>query len=379
GVMAVREVTAAPGVDKAAMLRRAASAESLSEHPLARAIVAYAGAHDAAQAYELLPGGGIRAEVDGHTMHVGNGRLAAQLGVDTRVLDQAAALAAERGETALFVICDHNVEGLITLADSVRPDAAAAVARLKAMGLDVILLTGDHPGPAQAVARAVGIDRVIAQVLPADKEREVARLQASGLKVAMVGDGINDAPALARADLGIALGAGTDVAMDSADVVLMKSEVSDVAGALELSHATLKNIKQNLFWAFFYNVIGIPVAAGVLVPTFGITLNPMIAAAAMSFSSLFVVTNALRLRRFVPFHAPEEQPAAVLTVEGMSCAHCEKAVRDALRRVPGVDRAMADAKTGKVRVWGSGFDDDAMKLAVEEEEYIVRAIRRQGQ
>ncbi|MEG1579403.1 MAG: HAD-IC family P-type ATPase, partial [Oscillospiraceae bacterium] len=242
---------------------------------------------------------------------------------------------AEAGKTPLFFAQDGAMLGVIAVADTLRPTSKAAIRDLQALGIDVVLLTGDHPRTAQAIGRSLGITHVVAQVLPADKERKIAALQAQGKKVAMVGDGINDAPALARADVGLAIGSGTDVAIDSADIVLMKSDLMDAVSALRLSKAVIRNIRQNLFWAFLYNIIGIPLAAGVLFPIFHLQLSPMFAAAAMSLSSVSVVSNALRLKLFKPSVINQEkgelkQMEQIIKIEGMSCGHCSARVEKAL-------------------------------------------------
>ena len=274
-----------------------AGAERGSEHPLAAAILAAADERGldvpAASGFEAIAGHGIRAQVDGHTVVVGNERLAGHAG------ERAAALAG-KGKTVVSVVVDDQPVGAIAIADTVKPSSAAAVARLRQLGLEVVMLTGDHATTARAIAAQVGIDRVVAEVLPEQKAAEVSALQDGGRRVAMVGDGINDAPALAQADVGIAIGTGTDVAMEASDVTLMSGDVGGVATAIELSRATIRTVKQNLFWAFAYNVALIPLAAGVFYPAFGILLNPIWAAAAMGLSSVTVVTNSLRLRGFKP-------------------------------------------------------------------------------
>ncbi len=284
-----------PGVDNNGLLRLVAGAERGSEHPLAVAILAAAAERGLdvpdATGFEAIAGHGIRAEVDGHTVVAGNERLAGHPG------ERAAALAGE-GKTVVTVVVDDEPVGAIAIADTVKPSSAAAVARLKQLGLDVVMLTGDHAATAQAIAAQVGIERVVAEVLPEQKASEILALQQDGRLVAMVGDGINDAPALAQADVGIAIGTGTDVAMEASDVTLMSGDVGGVATAVQLSRATIRTVKQNLFWAFAYNVALIPLAAGVFYPAFGILLNPIYAAAAMGLSSVTVVTNSLRLRGF---------------------------------------------------------------------------------
>ena len=250
----------------------------------------------ASQGFHSITGQGVSASVGGQAIHVGNARLLASLGVATDALAGDVARLTRDARTVMFVVVDGAVAGVMAVADPVKPDAASAVAGLRARGLDVVLLTGDERATAEAVARQVGISHVVAGVAPEGKVAEIARLQAEGRVVAMVGDGINDAPALARADVGIAIGTGTDIALEAADVALMRPELDGVATAIALSAATMKTMRQNLFWAFAYNVIGIPVAAGVLYPAFGILLSPILASAAMAFSSVSVVTNSLRLR-----------------------------------------------------------------------------------
>ena len=298
----VTDVVVAPGWpgDQDALVRLAGTVEALSEHPLAGAVVAFAKARGLAparsQGFESITGQGVCATSDGRLVHVGNARLLATLGIST----QGVAVDVERlthdARTVMFVAIDGTLAGVVAVADPVRPEARAAIAALGARGLDVVLLTGDQRATADAVARQVGISTVVAGVTPEGKVAEVARLQAQGRVVAMVGDGINDAPALARADVGIAVGTGTDIALEAADIALMRGDLGGVDTAIALSHATMKTMKQNLFWAFAYNIVGIPVAAGVLYPAFGILLSPILASAAMAFSSVSVVTNSLRLR-----------------------------------------------------------------------------------
>ena len=298
----------APGVEEEGLLGMAAAAEKASEHPLGEAIVAAAAARDLrlprVDSFRALPGRGIEALIETSTgsgdFLLGNARLMAEKGVDTSALVQRAQLLASEGKTPMYAAYEGKPVGLIAVADVVKQGSAAAIGRLHEMGIRTVMITGDSRPTAEAIARQVGIDRVLAEVLPGDKAAEVARLQTGGKLVAMVGDGINDAPALAKADVGIAIGSGTDVAMESADIVLMRGELDGVASALELSRRVMKNIKQNLFWAFGYNVLGIPVAAGLLYAFGGPLLSPVIAAAAMSMSSVSVLTNALRLRHFEP-------------------------------------------------------------------------------
>ncbi len=310
------DIMPAEGFAEARLLALAAAAEKASEHPLGEAIVKAAEARGLAlpvpASFAALPGRGIEASIEGKTFLLGNARLMAECGVDAAGFTRNAEALAAAGKTPMFAAFDGGLIGLIAVADVVKPGSAAAIARLHAMGIETAMITGDSRPTAEAIARQVGIDRILAEVLPGDKAAEIARLQASlqaNLQaspqadkrlVAMVGDGINDAPALARADVGIAIGSGTDVAIESADIVLMRSDLGDVAAALELSRRVMRNIRQNLFWAFAYNVLGIPVAAGLLYAFGGPLLSPVIAAAAMSMSSVSVLTNALRLRRFKP-------------------------------------------------------------------------------
>jgi Cu+-exporting ATPase len=309
------EVTdvAAHGVSEADLLALAAGVERASEHPLATAVVEAARARGlepvAVEGFDALPGRGVRARVGGDEVLLGNRRLMTDEGIDMDWADPVLESLADAGKTPVLVARGGAVLGVVAVADPVKPEAAAAVAALHGMGLKVAMITGDHRRTADAVARAIDIDQVLAEVLPADKADEVARLQAGGEVVAMVGDGINDAPALARADLGIALGTGTDVAMETADVTLLRGDVTGVVTAIELSRRTMRTIRQNLFWAFGYNAAGIPVAAGVLYPFTGLLLSPMLAALAMAFSSVSVVSNSLRLKRFVPRSAASGAPA----------------------------------------------------------------------
>lgn len=368
------------------LLRTAAGLEKLSQHPFARALEQAAALRGlsvpAAENFELIPGRGVRARVNGRETLGGNRLLMEERGVVlSDEMRRTALEAAASGQTPLYFAADGALLGIITLADPLKPGSREAVRTLKEMGLQVILLTGDNAATAEAVAKQAGIDAVVAGVLPQGKEAEVRRLQEAGEKVAMVGDGINDAPALARADVGIALGAGTDVSIESASVVLMKDDLREVPAALQLSRAVIRNIKQNLFWAFFYNVIGIPLAAGVFYPAFGWKLNPMFAAAAMSLSSVFVVGNALRLRYFKPVFTDQTtvkgEPIMkkTLVIEGMSCGHCASHVERALNSIDGV-RATVNlaAKTAEVES-ARPVDDEQLKKAVQDAGYEVVAIR----
>ncbi len=392
----VCEVVLANGTSQQELIGLAAALERKSEHPLAQAICDYAeergyGAEKdmAVRDFIQVPGGGLTAKVGETPVFAGNARLMADNDIDLSPLVAAGEKAAEAGMTALYFARGNRLLGMVAVADPARPTSRAAVARLREAGIKTLLLTGDAPKTAAAVAAAVGIDEVIAGVLPDQKELKVRELQTAGHKVAMVGDGINDAPALARANIGIAIGAGTDVAISSADIVLMRSDAADVATAIELSRATMRNIKQNLFWALFYNSICIPVAAGVLSGV-GITLNPMFCAAAMGFSSVFVVGNALRLRgwkpsevsldKATPASAPvlladqmsdgakpannkkENTMEKTLKVEGMMCQHCVKHVTEALSGVEGVQgvEVSLEAGTATVTCADSVADDDLL-------------------
>ena len=399
----VTDVELAAGVCEAELVRVAAALERKSEHPLAEAVCAYADethlgvdAGARVEGFEQVAGGGLAGAVDGRRVLAGNARLMEKSGVDLGGLTQRADVLAAEAKTPLFFAVGGRVLGLVAVADPVKPTSAGAVSRLRALGAKTLLLTGDARLTAEAVARKVGVDEVVAGVLPSQKELRVRELQRAGHRVAMVGDGINDAPALARADVGIAIGAGTDVAIGSADVVLMRSDPADVALAMELSRATMRNIRQNLFWALFYNSICIPVAAGVLVP-WGITLNPMIGAAAMGFSSVFVVGNALRLRTWKPSErrqheaTPAAAPAVTVTeteaeagteaakategrttmekklnVEGMMCQHCVAHVKGALEGVEGVGEVTVDLEAGTATAaCAEGVTDEALIAAVK--------------
>lgn len=395
----VTDVLCAANVTEEELLCAAASLEKPSGHPLADAIVQEAERRSiplcAVSDFAAVAGGGVQAVQDGKTLYAGNDRYMESIGADTAALRAAAEMLAAQGKTPLYFAEEQQLLGVIAVADVVKPDSAAAIAALRRSGCEVVLLTGDNQRTAEAIARQVGVDRVIAQVLPQDKARCIEDLQKAGRLVAMVGDGVNDAPALVTADVGLAIGAGTDVAIESADVVLMRSSLMDIVDAAALSRATLRNIRQNLFWAFFYNSIGIPVAAGVLYPALGITLNPMIAAAAMSLSSVCVVSNALRLRGWkgsAPVRRGEtpantqSEPAApaaqhneeeptmkkTLSIEGMMCAHCAAHVEKALNALPGVTAAVDLA--GSSAVVTGDVSDEALKKAVADAGYTVTDI-----
>ena len=378
----------------------AASVELRSEHPLGRAIVEAAVERSiplcTVSDFTAIPGGGVEAMLDGKTLRAGNARLMQQYGIDTAPLTGHTAALAENGKTPLFFAEEAELLGVLAVADVVKADSAHAIGQLRQMGKKVVLLTGDNQRTADTIAAQLGIDEVIAQVLPADKAAQVTALEQEGRTVAMVGDGINDAPALATAHVGMAIGAGTDIAIESADVVLMKNTLQDIPAAIALSAAVIRNIRGNLFWAFFYNSIGIPVAAGILFPAFGITLNPMIAAAAMSLSSVCVVSNALRLRRW---KAPErvevpaqsvakpiikeiepitvkEEPAMTKTmkIEGMMCPHCSGRVEKVLNALDGVT-ATVDLHGGTASVTCQpSVTDELLRKTVEDAGYDVVSI-----
>ena len=310
GKPSVTDVICAAGQEEDFLLE-AAAVENLSEHPLSRAVTAFAetkgGSLPAATDFQAVAGGGVTGCVNEHIIICGNQKIMQQFSVDVSAFEEKAQALSREGKTVIFVARDTVLRGLIAVADTIKNESIRAIKMFKDMGIDVIMLTGDNEQTARAIQKQVGIDTVIAQVLPEEKEKHIRALQEKGQKVAMIGDGINDAPALARADVGIAIGAGTDIAMDSADIVLVRGELTDAAAAVCLSKAVIRNIKENLFWAFFYNAICIPLAAGVFYPLLHWTLNPMIGAAAMSLSSVFVVSNALRLKLFKPGESVEKK------------------------------------------------------------------------
>ena len=378
-----------PGsVSQGRLMQIAAALESKSEHPFAKAILSKMGDHSypAAEDFETLPGRGVAANIDGIRHFGGNGRLMRELGISVPDLSELA----KQGKTPLHFASEKGEYlGAIAAADVLKADSQAAVAAMQQLGLDVVMLTGDNEDTARAIASTAGITHVVSDVLPTDKAGVVKKLQEEGHKVLMVGDGINDAPALVTADVGMAIGAGTDIAMESADIVLMNSSLAAVSGAIELSKATIRNIRENLFWAFFYNTLGIPVAAGVLFLPFGLTLSPMLGAAAMSMSSVFVVTNALRLRFFksktsavaacpvelkdtceVTFIEEEPTMDTVIKVEGMMCKHCKARVEKVCKAVPGTVDAVVDLEAKTVTVTGTA-DVAALKQAITDADYEV--------
>ena len=411
GAPRVTDLLPAEGVSETELLTLAAALESRSEHPLAKAVLADAEAKAITSPevtdFAALPGNGLAAKLDGMGIYAGNAAfIQTKLTLPAALAQQAEKLASE-GKTPLFFGGAGRLLGVIAVADTIKEDSPEAIRQLQNMGIRVVMLTGDNQRTADAIGRQAGVDEVIAGVLPDGKEAVIRQLQASG-KVAMVGDGINDAPALTRADTGIAIGAGTDVAIDAADVVLMNSKLSDVPAAIRLSRATLRNIHENLFWAFIYNIIGIPLAAGLFIP-FGLTLNPMFGAAAMSLSSFCVVSNALRLNLFdlhstrhdhktaSPAAAPVQSAAEnnkksdaeapevkmedntmkkSLKVEGMMCGHCEARVKKALEALPEVDEAVVSHEAGTAIVTlNAEVADDVLKNAVEAQDYKVTGIQ----
>ena len=389
----VTDILPAEGVSADELLRLANTLERKSEHPLAKAILEYAkeqnvSAEEVAD-FQALPGSGLTARLDGKALCGGNDTfIGTTAPVSSEMKAQAAALA-EAGKTPLWFSYDGKLLGVVAVADVIKEDSPQAVRELQNMGIRVVMITGDNERTAKAIGAQAGVDQVIAGVLPDGKEREIRKLKTEG-KVAMVGDGINDAPALTRADIGVAIGAGTDVAIDAADVVLMKSRLSDVPAAIRLSRATLRNIHENLFWAFFYNTIGIPLAAGVFIPL-GLTLNPMFGAAAMSLSSFCVVSNALRLNLFKlrdarhdhkhvkhsKKHEEKEknEMEKTLKITGMMCGHCEARVKKALEAVEGVAEAKVSHESGTAVVTlNVPVEDAVLKKAVEDQDYKVTAI-----
>ncbi len=386
----VTDVLPADGLTESALLALAAALEQRSEHPLARAVMLRAEEDklfvSEVSDFRALPGNGLTATLNDEELLGGSlSFISTKADVPQALRDKAEALA-EEGKTPLLFARGGKLAGVIAVADVIKEDSPAAIAALRNMGIHVVMLTGDNEKTARAIGRQAGVDEVIAGVLPEGKESVIRSLQKQG-KVAMVGDGINDAPALTRADIGIAIGAGTDVAIDAADVVLMKSQLSDVPAAIRLSRATLRNIHENLFWAFFYNVIGIPLAAGVWIPIFGWTLNPMFGAAAMSLSSFCVVSNALRLNLFKlhdagkdkkikkKHHKEETTMEKTMKIEGMMCGHCEAAVKKALEAVDGVASAEVSHTSGTAVVTLSKPVDSAvLKKAVEDKDYKVTSI-----
>ncbi|MGN0407374.1 MAG: heavy metal translocating P-type ATPase [Bacteroides sp.] len=385
----VTDIIASDGISNTELLSDAFALEAKSEHPLAKAVIQKCAglnmtASDVSD-FEALPGNGLRAVLDGESLTGGSlNYISGFTDVPESMRSTAGQLAAQ-GKTPLFFAKDDRLLGIIAVADVIKEDSPCAIKELQNMGIRVVMLTGDNEGTAEAIGKQAGVDEVIAGVLPEGKEKIISGLKKHG-KVAMVGDGINDAPALTRADTGIAIGAGTDIAMDAADIVLMKSRLSDVPAAIRLSRAVLRNIHENLFWAFSYNVIGIPLAAGVWIPLLNLQLNPMFAAAAMSLSSFCVVSNALRLN-FVDVHNAKrdrkfknkkkeiKQMEKTINIEGMMCGHCEARVKKALEAVDGVTEAVVSHENGTAVVKMNGeIADDVLKKAVESQDYKVTGI-----
>ena len=391
----VTDIIPAAGVTEDTLLKCAYALENKSEHPLARAILENAKEENAGieevTGFQALPGNGLTAILDDHTLYGGNYTfISSKVSVDGDIQKKAEKLA-EAGKTPLFFGNEDRLLGVIAVADVIKEDSPQAIKELQNMGIHVVMLTGDNERTAKAIGQQAGVDEVIAGVLPEGKEQVIRKLKEKG-KVAMVGDGINDAPALTRADMGIAIGAGTDVAVDAADVVLMKSRLSDVPAAIRMSRATLRNIHENLFWAFFYNIIGIPLAAGVWYPLFGWKLNPMFGAAAMSLSSFCVVSNALRLNLFKMYDASKDKKLKakkekkrskkedktmkkIMHIEGMMCGHCEAAVKKALEALPQVDEAVVSHETGTAELTlNAEIADDVLKKTVEDKDYTVTSV-----
>ena len=391
----VTDIIPAAGVTEDTLLKYAYALENKSEHPLARAILEKAKEENAGieevTGFQALLGNGLTAILDGHTLYGGNHTfISSKVSVDGDIQKKAEKLA-EAGKTPLFFGNEDRLLGVIAVADVIKEDSPQAIKELQNMGIHVVMLTGDNERTAKAIGQQAGVDEVIAGVLPEGKEQVIRKLKEKG-KVAMVGDGINDAPALTRADMGIAIGAGTDVAIDAADVVLMKSRLSDVPAAIRMSRATLRNIHENLFWAFFYNIIGIPLAAGVWYPLFRWKLNPMFGAAAMSLSSFCVVSNALRLNLFKMYDASKDKKLKakkekkrskkedktmkkIMHIEGMMCGHCEAAVKKALEALPQVDEAVVSHEAGTAELTlNAEIADDVLKKTVEDKDYTVTSV-----
>ncbi len=385
GKPVVTDVECFNGFDEKTLIRYAASAEKGSEHPLGDAVIKKADDDKIELAkiseFNAVSGYGLECFIEKHKVCIGNKKFMEKNNIDIGDYYKKADIFAEEGKTSMFVAVDNVIAGVLAVADILKKESVFAVQKLKEMGINVYMITGDNVKTAEFVAKQAGISNVLAEVLPKDKAEEVGKIQKSGKIVAMVGDGINDAPALAKADVGIAIGSGTDVAVESADIVLMKDEVTDVVNAIMLSKKTIKNIKENLFWAFFYNTLGIPIACGILYLFGGPLLNPMIGAAAMSFSSVSVISNALRLRKFKPIAVDKNnQNMEVFTmkktikIEGMSCMHCSARVEKALKEIDGVSDVAVnlDEKNAVVNV--DGVSDDVLVNAVTEAGYDVVGI-----
>ena len=388
----VTDIIPAEGITADELLRMAYALEKPSEHPLAKAIIAYASQKEMkaveVKEFQALPGNGLTALCGENRLNGGNYEFIRSRAEISAEMKKRSEVLAEEGKTPLFFAKDEKLAGIIAVADVMKEESRQAVKELQNMGIHVVMLTGDNERTAKAIGRQAGVDEVIAGVRPEGKEAVIRRLKKQG-KVAMVGDGINDAPALTRADMGIAIGAGTDIAIDAADVVLMKSRLTDVPAAIRLSRATLKNIHENLFWAFFYNTVGIPLAAGVWIPVFGLKLNPMFGAAAMSLSSFCVVTNALRLNLFRMYDAgkdkkikkkktkkvEEKSMEKTMKIEGMMCGHCEARVKKCLEKLPEVDVAEVSHEAGTAVVkLNAEISDDVLRKTVEDQDYQVISV-----
>lgn len=381
GAPTVTDMILADGIDEKEFLDLAYSLEKMSEHPLSRAILSYGESNlansYAVSSFKAVAGNGLEGDINGATVRGGNEAFISNHASIPNSLKAEAECLAEKGKTPMFFVKNDTPLGIIAVADTIKPDSREAIAELKRMGIKTVMLTGDNERTARAIAHEAGVDEVVAGVLPDGKEKVIRELKVHG-KVAMVGDGINDAPALTCADTGIAIGSGTDIAIDSANIVLIKSNVADVPAAIKLSRATLNNIKLSLFWAFFYNCLGIPLAAGVFIP-FGITLNPMIGAAAMSISSFCVVTNALRLNLINIYKKHKEKEFKKMTktikIQGMMCPHCEAHVKKALEALAGVESAApSHVEKQAVVVLNAPVTDEALKACVEAEGYKVLGI-----
>ena len=388
----VTDIITADGISETELLEKAGALEAKSEHPLATAILSeikeYSIPIQNVEDFEAVPGNGLTARLNGKLLAGGNEKfINSQATISTDIKRQAQTFA-EEGKTPLFFCSDNQFIGMIAVADIIKEDSPQAVKELQNMGIEVVMLTGDNERTAKAIGKQAGVNRVIADVFPNEKEAVIRKLKQNG-KVAMVGDGINDAPALTRADVGIAIGAGTDIAIDAADVVLMKSKLTDVPAAIRMSKATLHNIHENLFWAFFYNIIGIPLAAGLWYPVFGWKLNPMFGAAAMSLSSFCVVTNALRLNFVNIYDARKDKKQKqknqiikekkemkkTMKIEGMMCGHCEAAVKKALEALDGVEMAEVSHEAGTAIVTlSSDVSDEVLTKAVEDKDYKVLSV-----
>ena len=387
------------GVTEEKLLQIAASLESLSEHPLAQAIVSFSKQRGLSlfdpSNFQALSGLGLSASLEGTSCLAGNERLMEEQGIHLDELRTTAAELAQDGKTPLYFAQSQTLLGIISVSDVAKPTSAQAIAEMKQLGLEVVMLTGDNQRTADAIGRQLGVSQVIAQVLPQDKEQKIRQLQESGKKVAMVGDGINDAPALARADVGIAIGAGTDIALEAADIVLMKNDLLDAVTAIHLSRAVIRNVKENLFWAFLYNTIGIPIAAGVFFSLWGWKLDPMFAAAAMSLSSVCVVSNALRLRFFKPHRSRQADPQPVLEkvqtndpitekgeksmkktlkIDGMMCSHCTGRVSQVLNAIDGVSAEVSLEDKAAYLTLSADVADDVLIKAVTDAGYTVTEV-----